>query len=239
MFVTAICHGLLALSIGAWTRQRDRGVGGRRERDVRLLPGGGHPAARRGSGRPRAGVSWYYYDGSDPLTNGVDWSHLAVLLGACGAALWVGLIGLRRRDLRGRGVRATVIDRLRENPQTRRAMERLAGSARVSRIAVKAASERQGMLLVAGAILPLIGVMLGPLYGLIDADFKTLSADLPEGVLALIGNADMSTPAGWYNAESFSLVVPIALIAVAIGAGASALAGRSAGARWVCCWPTP
>lgn len=49
----------------------------------------------------------------------------------------------------------------------------------------------------------------------------------------------MSTPEGWYNAERFSLVVPIALIAVAIGAGPAPWLGRSAGARWGCCSPTP
>ena len=54
------------------------------------------------------GIDWaqklspfYYYSGSDPLTNGVDVGHLAVLLLGAAALTWLGLAGLGRRDLRG------------------------------------------------------------------------------------------------------------------------------------------
>lgn len=44
---------------------------------------------------------FYYYDGSDPVTGGVDIAHLAVLLGLAIVLTVVGVIGIRDRDLRG------------------------------------------------------------------------------------------------------------------------------------------
>ncbi len=44
---------------------------------------------------------WYYYAGSDPLRNGVDLGHLAVLALIAAAGLIVAVRGFVRRDLRG------------------------------------------------------------------------------------------------------------------------------------------
>ena len=44
---------------------------------------------------------WYYYNSSDPLTNGADPLHLAVLLGLGALALAAATFAFRRRDLAG------------------------------------------------------------------------------------------------------------------------------------------
>jgi len=49
---------------------------------------------------------------------------------------------------------------------------------------------------------------------------------MPEGLLAIVGSVDMSTPAGWFHGELFSMVVPGAIGAITIVMGARALAGE-------------
>jgi ABC-2 type transport system permease protein len=44
---------------------------------------------------------WYYFAGSDPLTNGIDVGHLAVLAVITAAAVVVAFLGFARRDLKG------------------------------------------------------------------------------------------------------------------------------------------
>lgn len=44
---------------------------------------------------------WYYYNSSDPLANGVDPLHLAVLLALGALALAAGTLAFRRRDVKG------------------------------------------------------------------------------------------------------------------------------------------
>lgn len=44
---------------------------------------------------------WYYYDGSSPTDNGVDYAHLCVLAALMAICLVAGAWGIRRRDLKG------------------------------------------------------------------------------------------------------------------------------------------
>ena len=107
-------------------------------------------------------------------------------------------------------------------------MDRLAGSVAVSRIWVKTVSDHQALLIVMVYIVAIAGVAYGPLYSLLPAEVLGFASQLPKEMLALIGNADMSTPEGWYTAEAFSLVVPIVMIVVSVVIGARALAGEEA-----------
>lgn len=59
-----------------------------------MLPLAGYDTAAEAS-------PWYYYLGSDPLTNGVDLAHLGVLAGITAAALAVAAWAFPRRDLKG------------------------------------------------------------------------------------------------------------------------------------------
>ena len=49
---------------------------------------------------------------------------------------------------------------------------------------------------------------------------------LPEAVRALTGHTSLTNPAGYLNAELFSLMIPLLLLVVAIGMGARAIAGE-------------
>ncbi len=105
-------------------------------------------------------------------------------------------------------------------------IERLAGSARVSGITAKSASEFQGLLTVTGGIMFYMGVFIPILYNFIPEDFVNIFATFPDALIAMIGGVDMSTPAGFVTGEIFSLTGPIAIIVLLASMGARALAGE-------------
>jgi ABC-2 type transport system permease protein len=110
---------------------------------------------------------------------------------------------------------------------TQKLADRLAGSARVSRIWVKTASEHQGLLFVTAAVMFfLMGVMMGPIFALIDDALAGMLDEFPEVLLALFGGGDMSTPEGWYQLETFGMMAPIAVMVVTVAIGAGSLAGE-------------
>lgn len=227
MALLALFFGVFALAIGCWTGNSAAGGGAAAGLlAISFLAASVLPIAGGVFDDIAKAFPWYYYDGSDPLHNGIDWLHWAILFASSTLLAGLAVFGLRRRDLKQGGSGAGLVDRLRDNPHTKRIIDRLAGSARVSRIWVMTASEHQVLLNITGMILLLMGVMMGPLYTAIDADLKDLTDQLPDAVQSLIGNVDMGTPEGWYTGENFSLVVPIALIAVTVMIGAGALAGE-------------
>ena len=84
----------------------------------------------------------------------------------------------------------TLVDRLRANPPTRKVVDRLAGSTRVSRIWIKTASEHQGLLIITAYVMFLLmGVLMGPLYSLMDATLLKFADELPEDLYAFVGSA--------------------------------------------------
>ncbi|MGI9529225.1 MAG: ABC transporter permease subunit, partial [Acidimicrobiia bacterium] len=101
-----------------------------------------------------------------------------------------------------------------------------AGTARVSRIWVKTASDHQGLLVVVSLVLFAMSVMIGPMYNMLDDRMQALSDQLPEDLMALFGGGDMGTPEGFYQVEMFGLMIPIGIMAVAIAIGAGAMAGE-------------
>ena len=170
---------------------------------------------------------WYYFTGSDPLLNGIDWGHIAILIGASALLFVVALVGYNRRDLRSRSTGVSLLDQLRSHPMTAKLGERLAGSARVSSIAMKTASEHQGLLFVVSTLMFLaMGLMMGPIYTFVEGSMAAYGDALPEQLLALFGGGDLSTPAGFYQIETFGMVAPIALMVVTITIAAKALAGE-------------
>lgn len=225
LFVNSIFYGFLALAIGSWTGKRSLASG---------VSGGlmvvGYLAA---SLLPLAGVEWlakifpwYYFSASAPINNGLDWGHMAILAGLSVVAFVVSYVGVQRRDLREKGTDVTIVDRLRANPFTRKIMERVVGSARVSRISVKTFSEYQGLFTVTAGIMFYMGVLIPPLYNLIPEDFINIFSTFPDALVAMIGGVDMGTPTGFLTGENFSLTAPIAIIVLATSMGARALAGE-------------
>lgn len=228
MLVNALFYGFMAMAIGAWTGKPGMASGITAGImvisfiAVGLLPlvGGLEDGVKA--------FPWYYYDKGDPLLNGVDWGGLSVLFAGIGVLAAVAWIGVNRRDLRDREVGITLVDRLRSNPMTQKIVNRLAGSARVSRIWVKTASEHQGMLIVVAYVLVLLGVMLGPMYTAIDTTLARMAGQFPEEILAIAGGGDLTTPEGWYQLEHFGLMVPVGVMVLTIAVGAKALAGEEA-----------
>ncbi|HET6686380.1 MAG TPA: ABC transporter permease subunit [Jiangellaceae bacterium] len=222
-----VFFGLLALAIGSWTGKGGMAAGATAGVMVlSFFAVGIFPLVAGWEDLARA-FPWYYYSGSEPLLNGIHWGHIAVLAAGSIVLFLIALAGVNRRDLRGPSTGVTLMDRLRTSPLTAGIANRLAGSARVSRIWVKTASEHQGLLFVVAALMfGVMGVLIGPIYNAIGDAVISLGEGFPEALLALFGGGDLSTPEGFYQLESYGLMAPIAVMVVTITIGARALAGE-------------
>lgn len=227
MFVHALFYGFMALTIGAWTGKPGLASGVTGGFMVFSFIAVGLLPLVHGLESGVNVIPWHYFNGGEPLLNGVNWGDLAVLVGGIVAFGAIALVGANRRDLRGRNGGVTLLDRLRANPVTRKVFDRLAGSARVSRVWIKTASDHQVLLIIVGYVLALSAILIGPMYNAINETLAALS-DLPEAVLAVVGGGDVGTPEGWYQLETFGLLVPIGVMVVTITIGARALAGEEA-----------
>ena len=226
LVLNAIFWGMLAVAVGAWTGNRTAASGiSAAFMVVSWLAVSLLPFAESLADVARV-FPWYYFNDSQPEINGVNWAHAGVLLGLSVVCGVVAFIGVNRRDLRGRSSAPTLLDRLRANPRTRALAERVQGSARVSGITAKTVSDHQGLVVAVAALLTYMGLLIPPLYNLLPDAFTTAIADLPEALVAMIGGVDMSTPTGFLQGETFSLVVPIAFVAVLAMIGSRALAGE-------------
>ena len=224
--VNALFYGFLAMMLGAWTGNRAAASGAAAAIMVVSYVAVGFLPLVAGLEDVARVFPWYYFNAGEPVNNGVHWAHLGFLGGGSVLFAAMSVYGVNRRDLRERSVAVTVLDRLRNHPLTQRLAERVAGSARVSSIWAKTASEHQGLATVVALVLLSMGVMLGPMYSFISVDLKSFSEQLPDALMAMVGFADMGTPEGWYQTEHFSVMGPIALITVTVVIGARALAGE-------------
>ncbi|WP_176224811.1 ABC transporter permease subunit [Rhodococcus sp. 1168] len=107
-----------------------------------------------------------------------------------------------------------------------------AGSARPRRLrqirAVTALALRDRLTLVGvvAAAMVAMGALTGALWPPLQDTLVALPANFTDSVGKLLAGADMTTPAGWMNAEMVSLVVPGGLIAVAILSASKAICGE-------------
>lgn len=224
----AVFWGMVATAIGAWTGNRTAASGGAAAAMV-----GSYLAATLLPLFPAAdGVAqvapWYWFSGSTPEANGIHVGHLALLVGGAVVLGVVAWVGVNRRDLRDQQGRVTFLDRLRTHPLTQRYADRVAGSTRVSSITAKATSDQQGLLVIVAGILFMLSLYYGPIYNLLPPAFTEALAGFPDTLMAMIGQADMSTAAGWLQAELFSLTIPIGMVTVLASVGAKSLAGEEA-----------
>ncbi len=226
MFVNSLFYGFLALAIGAWTGKGTMASGASvAVMLVSYLAAGILPLVESLEGLAKI-FPWYYFNGSTPVINGVDWGDMAILGGLAIALFYLAIVGLNRRDLRGRSTDVTLLDRLRANPKTARIVERIAGSARVSRISIKTASEHQGLLVVTATIMFYLGLMMGPMWALLPESFQDVISQYPDALLGMIGSADMSTAEGFLQAQIFSLMGPATFVALTALMGSRAVAGE-------------
>ncbi len=227
LFASSVFYGFLAMALGAWNGRRGTAAGITAGVmfisvfAVSLFP------FIEGWENLAKFFPWYYFSGGEPLTNGVNWGHLGILLGGSAILAVISVIGVNRRDLRGQSLGVTIIDRLRRSKRLSSIANRLAGSARVSRIWIKTYSEHQGLVIITGYVMFLImGLLIGPLYNWVPKDMFDIFDQFPEALLAAFGASNMSTPEGFYQAETFGLMAPIAVMLVAIAIGARALASE-------------
>jgi beta-exotoxin I transport system permease protein len=226
LFLNALVYGFVAMAVATWTGNRSLGSGvAMAVMLVGYLGASIFPLIGSLTGWAKI-FPWYYFSGSSPVVNGINWGHTAVLGGIIVGGFGMALVGVVRRDLKQKSVARTVFDRLRESPRTQKIMDKIAGSARVSRISMKTASEFQGLLVVITMIMFYVGLAEALLYALIPNDFKELVASFPKELVAMIGGADMGTVQGFLQAEIFSITAPIAILVVTIVMGARALAGE-------------
>lgn len=223
--LNALLYGALALAVGAVSGKRSLASGV--SAGVMIV---GYLAASLLPLADMEGLAqvfpWYYYSASSPLNDGLDMGHVAVLAGLTVLFLVVAWLGVQRRDLKERGTRITIVDRLRSYPMTQKAMDRIAGSARVSRIWIKSTSDHQGLLTMTAGIIFYMGILIPPLFNFIPDDFVEIFASFPDSLVAMIGGVDMSTATGFLTGEVFSLVGPIAIIVLMASMGGKALAGE-------------
>lgn len=231
ILMNALFYGFLAMAIGAWTGRRGLASGvSAGVMVLSYLAVGLFPLLRGWESAAKA-FPWYYFDASKPILNGVDPGHLGVLIGGAVVLATTAWIGVGRRDLQSPNTGVTLLDRLRTHPLTKKLIDRLAGSTRVSRIWIKTASEYQGMLIITAYLMFIVmGVLMGPLYSLMDTTLLRYVDQMPKALLAFVGAAggDMTTAEGFYQVETFGLMAPIAVMVVAITIGANALAGEEA-----------
>jgi len=227
LLLNSLFYGFLALAIGGWTGNRGAAIGTSTAVMVVSFFAVGVLPLIKGATPYLKIFPWHYFTGNDPLLRGVDWGDIGVLFAACVVFAVVAVVGVNRRDLKSQSVGTTMLDRLRSNPMTEKFVGRLAGSARVSGIWAKTASEYQVHLIIAGAAMFLMmGVMLGPLYAAIPAETFAAFDSFPKEMIALFGGGNMTTPEGFYQLETFGMMLPIAVMVVAIAIGAGALAGE-------------
>ena len=227
LFVNAVFYGMLALAIGAFTGNRETATGATSGILVLSFFAVGLLPLVEGLEGLRVVFPWYYFDGSEPVYNGIAWGHLAVLTSGSILLLGAAVVGFSRRDLRSQSVGVSLLDRVRGNPPLNRMIGRLAGSARVSSIWLKTVSDHQTLLLVTSAAMFLVlGVMLGPMYASLPKETLDAFNNFPEELIALFGGGDLTTAEGWYTLETFGLMAPLSVILVTAVMGAGALAGE-------------
>lgn len=231
IWVNTIFYGMIAFAAGAWTGNRGLAIG---------LPTGimvlgflltGIFPLIEGWENVAKAMPWYYFDGSDPINHGFSSGHFAVLLVSSIVLGVIAYVGVNRRDLKGQTTGTSIIDRLRDNPLTKNVADRIAGSIRVSRVSVKTFSDHQGLFVVDAYVMFLImGVMMGPLYALMDNLLLQYADQLPEALWAFVGSSagGMSTPEGFYEAETFGMMAWIAVMVMTVIIGSRALAGEEA-----------
>jgi len=224
--VIALFFGFLALFLGSWTGNGTVSSGTSTGLLIlSFLAAGLLPLVESLSGLAKI-FPWYYFNSSEPLANGIDWGHLAVLMGAVVVFAVGAIVGVNRRDLRIGEGSGTLVQKLREHPMTEKIVARLGGKAKVSSVAIKTASESQTLAVVAGLVILYTALLVGPMYNGLSDVLSDFSEAIPEALLAMIGFVDMGTPEGWYQTEVFSITMPGALIVVTAMMGARALAGE-------------
>ena len=222
----ALVFGFVSLFLGSWTGNPSLAAGTATGFLLLSFLAAGLLPMVEGLEDVTKAFPWYYFNGSQPLTNGIDAGHLAVLIGLILVLGAGSLYAVAHRDLRLGAPTGALVARLRENPRLQRLTSRIAGRANVSSIAVKTSTESRVMMVIAASVLLYVALVVGPMYNAMSDALVQLSDAIPEGLKAMIGFVDLGSPEGFLTAEIFSITLPATLIVVAAMLGGRALAGE-------------
>ena len=86
---------------------------------------------------------------------------------------------------------------------------------------------RRSMIWWSLGLVALIGITVLFYPAIQDApELNEIFDELPEAVMALLGESDLVSPEGYLNSQLFALMLPLLLIFYAVGSGAAAIAGE-------------
>lgn len=156
---------------------------------------------------------WYYYNASQPLTNGVSFSDLAVLTAIAGTAFALALLVVEHRDI-GSGHAPYRIDLGKFSRPN------------VATTFMKTLTDNTLWISIASSTLIELAIVISLMFSGLQATLASISEKLPDSMQSLFSGSSFGTPEGWIQGEMLSLVVPIAFIAVAAVIGAGAIAGE-------------
>ena len=228
MVFIALFFGVFSLFLGSWTGNASVASSVSVAAMVVSFLGAGLFPLIEGWENLAKAFPWYYFNGSQPLTNGIAWGHIGVLGAASVVLLGGALVGVNRRDLRIGESSSGLVRRLREHPRFNKVMERLSGQAMVAGVGIKTVSDSRTSATIGGITIFYMALLIGPMFNAISDALGTIMDALPDAMLSMVGFADMSTPEGWYFGEMFSIVVPGVIAAIAVMMGSRALAGEEA-----------
>lgn len=99
-------------------------------------------------------------------------------------------------------------------------------SGQVRAITAIAIRDRMTLSALVATLLVGLGALTGSLWPSLNGTFADLPASVRDNFDKILAGADLTTPAGWMNAETVSLMAPAAAIAVAVISGVRAVAGE-------------
>ena len=107
----------------------------------------------------------------------------------------------------------------------------LPGVRRYQRLAIsnsltKAIMDRLVLTVIVGLGIGAMGFTMGPMWLALEDVIAEMLDQFPPEILSIAGGADMATPSGWYTGEMYSIVVPFAVIFVAVSSAARAFGGE-------------
>lgn len=97
---------------------------------------------------------------------------------------------------------------------------------RFAAVLQRAVLDRLPLVGMLGALSLGMGLLVGGLWPSLEDTFGDLSADIRDLLANALSGADITTAAGWANAEFVSLVAPAAVIAAAVAAVSGGIAGE-------------
>ncbi|MDN4478611.1 ABC transporter permease [Demequina lignilytica] len=225
VLVVSLLYGAVALAIGAATGQQQLASGVATAFLVVSFFASGLLPMIEGWEDWAKVFPWHYIGASQPLTNGVDWSQMGVIIAITAGLVVVGWGALIRRDLRSGEGRLSIVARLQDDARVAKVLELLRGRSSTRGMLGMALSDSRALLTIAGGGMFAMMVVMGPLFNAVSDVVGQFADAFPDSIMAMVGFADYSRPEGWYHGEGLSILAPVAVGVVAIAAGA-ALAGE-------------